>query len=137
MCAKAGELDEGFAYTSLGEAMADDSGQHFYTVEIYRSLALLHLVQAERSTGAGADEALAAAEASARRSLEIARSQQAPSLELRAIQPLVTILESRGDHDAARELVAGVVGKFATTSRGADLDRARADLARPAAREQR
>jgi class 3 adenylate cyclase/tetratricopeptide (TPR) repeat protein len=137
MCAKAGELDEGFGLAALGEAMADESGQHFYSVEIYRSMALLHLAQAQTVTQEAVDEALAAAEASARRSVEVARSQQAPSLELRAVQPLVTILEARGDHGEARELLAGVVAKFAPTSRGADLDRARAELARPAAHQRR
>ncbi|MCZ6828138.1 MAG: hypothetical protein O7F73_00845, partial [Gammaproteobacteria bacterium] len=49
MCATAGRLEEGFGYAQLGEMMADDSGQHFYTVEVYRSTALLHIATADQA----------------------------------------------------------------------------------------
>ncbi len=128
MCAKAGEVDEGFGYAGLGEAMAAESQQHFYTAEIHRSVALLHLELADRATGAEAESAIEAAEAAARASIDVARAQRAPSLELRAVEPMVSVLERRGDRDAARSLLASTVAQFPESSRGIDLDRARAEI---------
>jgi len=60
--------------------------------------------------------------------IELARQQASPSLELRAIQPIIELHHRRGDLDAAHELVRTVVDKFPADSSGRDLDRARAAL---------
>ncbi|WP_426574503.1 ATP-binding protein [Aquihabitans sp. McL0605] len=136
MCAKDGAIEEGFGYAALGEAMAADLAQDFYTAEIHRSVALLQLATADAADAAddpeAADAALAAADAAADAGIAMARAQRAPSLELRAVQPKLTLLHRRGEHHAARDLLAEVVDRFPPDSHGVDLDRSRADLDDPA-----
>ena len=128
MCAKYGEIDEGLAYVELGEALALQWDQNFYTSEIHRSQALLHLRRAELLTGSDADEALSSATTAAQRGIEMARSQDAASLELRAIQPMIALLRQRAENREAFELLTSTVAKFPPASHGIDLEQARAEV---------
>ena len=129
MYAKKGEHVEATGYVAFGESMAEPTGQHFYTVELHRSAALVHLGLAEATTDPEATAAeLAAAEQRAKQAIELARQQASPSLELRAIQPMIELLFRRGEPDAARGLLQEVVDKFPADSSGIDLDRAREAL---------
>ena len=129
MYVKKGEYAEAAGYVAFGESMAEPTGQHFYTVELHRSAALAHLGLADQATDDDVRAAeLAAAEQCARQAIELARQQASPSLELRAIQPIIELHHRRGDLDAAHELVRTVVDKFPADSSGRDLDRARAAL---------
>ncbi|HQY13834.1 MAG TPA: adenylate/guanylate cyclase domain-containing protein [Ilumatobacteraceae bacterium] len=129
MYAKDGQFGEAAGYVAFGEAMADGTGQHFYTVELHRSAALAHLGLAD---AADDDEVRAtelhAAEQRASAAIDLARAQSAASLELRAIQPMIELLCRRGDTEAARSLLADAVAKFPAESSGTELDRARAAL---------
>lgn len=129
MYAKKGEYAEAAGYVAFGESMAEPTGQHFYTAELHRSAALAHLGLAEATTDPEATTAeLAAAERRAQQAIELARQQASPSLELRAIQPMIELLFRRGEPDAARGLLQEVVDKFPADSSGIDLDRAREAL---------
>lgn len=129
MYVKKGEYGEAAGYVAFGEAMAEPTGQHFYTVELHRSAALAHLGLADAAPdGDTRATELAAAEQRGWQAIELARQQGSPSLELRAIQPIVELYHRRGDAAAANELIAAVVAKFPADSTGHDIDRARAAL---------
>jgi hypothetical protein len=129
MYVKKGEYGEAAGYVAFGESMAEPTGQHFYTVELHRSAALAHLGLAAAAADAATREAeLVAAEQRGLRAIELAQQQGSPSLELRAIQPLVELHHRRNDLEAARALVAQAVAKFPADSSGHDIDRARAAL---------
>jgi predicted ATPase len=61
-----------------------------------------------------------------RQALDVARRQQAKSLELRAAVSLCRLWQQQGKCDAARELLAGVYGWFTEGFETADLQEARA-----------
>jgi hypothetical protein len=121
LCALEGEVEEGFGFAELGLAMAEQSGQHFYTAELHRSTALLHLQVASAAGDdlAARQKALAEAEFAAKRALEVADSQNAPSLALRAAEPLQRLMEMRGEATAADELRQSIVSRF---PKDADID---------------
>ena len=72
--------------------------------DVYRVRAAIAL-----SADAGAQEA---AETDLRRALEIARNQEALSLELRAARDLAALLNARGERNQAHDLLAPVFGAF-------------------------
>jgi len=76
----------------------------------------------------GGAEQRAAAEADLRRSLKIARQQEALSLELRAARDLAAMLAERGERRQAADLLAPVYGRFTEGFTTADLADARALL---------
>jgi len=127
---KVGEIDEALGYVAFGEAMAAESGQHFYTVELHRSAALAHLANA-RAASDDVERAASLQQCEERSLLAIdqAREQHSPSLELRAIEPLIEVLLERGDDDDAVELLRGAIDKFPEGSVGYALDQARLRLA--------
>ncbi|MEE9280078.1 MAG: adenylate cyclase, partial [Myxococcota bacterium] len=85
-------------------ARAEETGQHFWDAELHRLRAQILLAK-----GDGAEEQ---AEALFRRSLEIARGQEAKSLELRTATSYARLLAKRGQRDQARDLLAPVYDGF-------------------------
>lgn len=63
-----------------------------------------------------------------RAAIELARKQQAKSWELRASTSLARLLAERGEHDAARELLALIYGWFTEGFDTKDLREAKALL---------
>jgi predicted ATPase len=92
------------------------TGERFYEAEIYRLQGELYLKQ-------GADSA--AAEACFQHALEIARRQEAKSLELRAANSLARLRKWQGRTDEARLLLAEVYDWFTEGFDTADLIDAR------------
>ena len=88
----------------------------------------LHRLRAELLLRGGA--AAAEAEAALRRALEIARGQQAKSLELRAARALARLWAGSGRTAEARDLLAPVYSSFAEGLETPDLVGARAFLSR-------
>jgi predicted ATPase/DNA-binding XRE family transcriptional regulator len=86
----------------------------------------LHRLRAELLLAGGA--AAAEAEAALRRALEIARGQQAKSLELRAAQALARLWAGSGRTSEAREVLAPVYASFTEGLETPDLEGARALL---------
>jgi predicted ATPase len=96
------------------------TGEHFWEAEQHRLQAELLLAHsaAEQTTAA----------ASLHQALEVARRQQAKSLELRAATSLARLWQSQGNRSEAYDLLAPVYGWFTEGFDTADLQEAKALL---------
>ncbi|MGH8475656.1 MAG: ATP-binding protein, partial [Methylococcales bacterium] len=101
---RAGQHNE--ARASIGKAFAalESSGDLAFAAELHRIRALLQL-----RTGT---HKRSAAEADLRRALEIARRQEALSLQLRAARDLASLMADRGERQQAAALLAPIYGGF-------------------------
>jgi predicted ATPase len=117
---KIGQLDEGLS--ALDEAIdgACWSGMSHWNAELQRCKGELLL--------ATSDVDQAAAEACFRRAIDIAQSQSARSLELRASTSLARLLAEHGRRAQARDLLAPIYGWFTEGFETADLKYAKALL---------
>jgi class 3 adenylate cyclase/predicted ATPase len=108
--------------TALGEALTlvDTTGARFYEAEVYRLKGVLLLQQSS--------DHQAEAEFSFHHALEIARSQQAKSLELRASTSLARLWQQQGKRQEAQALLAPVYHWFSEGFDTADLQEAKALL---------
>ncbi len=97
-----GRPREALAALHRGLALADETGNHFETSEIYRALGDCH---AELGEPAAAGDWL-------RRALRLAQEQQARSFELRAAISLADLCRNQGDSDAGYALVRPVFDWF-------------------------
>ena len=97
-------------------ALVEETGERFVEAEIHRVEGNLLL----------AENGSAEAEACYARALEVARAQQARSLELRAACDLARLWAKRGDRARAAELLAPVHGWFTEGFDTADLKEAKA-----------
>src|SRR5262249_51334589 len=100
--------------------VADNTGEQYYTAELCRLKGALLLAQ----SSAQVDEA----ETCFRQALDIARQQQAKSLELRAATSLSRLWHRQGKRVEARELLAPLYGWFTEGFDTADLHEAKALL---------
>jgi predicted ATPase/class 3 adenylate cyclase len=116
-----GDIERGFALLAEAEALADQTGEHFYMAETHRLRGELLLLR-DRSAAAEAEAVL-------RRALEIARHQQAKSWELRAVVSLGRLLAARGRREDALALLGPVIAWFGSGPVGVDLREARGLLA--------
>ena len=98
----AGRLDEGLAVVDEAFALRDRTGECYFASDSHRWRG--ELLRA-RGDAAGA-------EASFREALAIAGRQKALLLELRAATALARLLDDRGAHADAHDLVAGVYGRL-------------------------
>jgi DNA-binding SARP family transcriptional activator len=119
-CGRAGEMGEGLQLLAQALDMVDHSGEHFCEAELHRLQGQL-LVQ---SGAAGEAEG----DACYRRAMEVARSQGARVLELRAATSLARLWQKWGRIDEAQELLAGIYGWFSEGFDTADLVEAKALL---------
>jgi len=115
---KVGRTEEGL--TALVEALAavDRTGEHLYEAELYRLKGVLTLqshVQAPQ----------AEAEACFQKAIEVARQQQAKSLELRAVTSLSRLWQQQGKRVEARQLLAEVYNWFTEGFDTRDLQEAK------------
>jgi predicted ATPase len=90
----------------------------------------LHRLRGEFLLTRGAAGDAAAAGASFRRAIEVARRQHARLFELRAANALARLLDSAGRRDEARAMLAAVYGQFTEGFDARDLKEARALLDR-------
>jgi predicted ATPase len=135
---KAGQAEKGL--TALTEALdlVNRTGERVYEAELYRLKGTLTLKQ----FGVGSSEfgvanpqpltpnpqAEAEAEACFQKALEIARRQQAKSLELRAATSLARLWKEQGKKEEARQLLAEIYNWFTEGFDTADLQEAKALL---------
>ena len=117
---KAGRLDEALGILEAAFAESRQHDEHWWDAELYRLRGELIW-----SHAADAD----AAEAALRRSLEIAQSQHARSLELRAATSLARLWQATGRSERARELLTPVYNWFTEGFDTADLQAARSLIA--------
>jgi adenylate cyclase len=116
--AACGRHGEGLAAVREAAALVEETGERFVEAEIHRVDGNLLL----------AAEGIDAAEACYVRALEVARAQQARSLELRAACDLARLWAERGERARAVELLAPVYGWFTEGFDTADLKEAKALL---------
>jgi predicted ATPase len=129
-------------------ALAEKNGEHFYDAELYRLKGQLTLqsrqVEDKSQTSHGqvegksedtntqhlapSTQAEAEAEACFHKAIEIARKQQAKSLELRAVMSLACLWQQQGKQKEAHERLAEVYGWFTEGFDTADLQEAKALL---------
>jgi predicted ATPase len=117
---KVEQADQGLRV--LGEALAvvHNTGRRFYQAELYRIKGELLLARAA--------EHHAEVETCFRQALDVARRQEAKSLELRAGMSLSRLWQQQGKRDEARKLLAPVYGWFTEGFDTADLQEAKALL---------
>jgi predicted ATPase/class 3 adenylate cyclase len=115
--AHGGQREEALARLMEALAAVEDTGQRFYAAELYRLKGELQLRYATP------DEQQA--EACFGQALEIARQQQAKSLELRAAMSQARLWKRQGQGAKARQLLGEMYGWFTEGFDTADLQEAR------------
>src|SRR5262249_40951562 len=108
-----GEVQEGLRVLAEALAAAHHSGERYCEAELHRLKGELLLLQ---STDHHAE-----AEACFHQALDVARHQQAKSLELRAATSLARLWQQQGKHQAAHDLLAPVYHWFTEGFDTADL----------------
>jgi predicted ATPase len=135
---KTGQVEEGL--TALAEALAviDKNGERHYEAELYRlkgELTLQKLSVASSQLSVTNPQSLtpnpqaeAEAEACFLKAIEIARQQQAKSLELRATTSLARLWQQQGKQKDAHQMLVEIYGWFTEGFDTADLQEAKALL---------
>jgi predicted ATPase len=116
-----GQIEEGLNVLAEALAAVEKTGERYYEAELYRLKGELLLVHSTENH--------AEAETCLHQALDIARRQQAKSLELRATVSLSRRWQQQGKRDEARELLAPIYGWFTEGFDTADLQEAKALLA--------
>ena len=119
-CGKAGQVEEGLYALSEALEVLQTTDDRIYEAEVYRLKGELLLQQ----LAAHQEEA----EACYQQALEIARRQQAKSLELRAAMSLSRLWQRQGKRTEAYDLLAPISGWFTEGFDTADLQEAKALL---------
>jgi predicted ATPase len=130
-----GQAAEGLNVLAEALAFAHTTGERMWEAELYRLKGEL-LLQSENqglesevlTPDAGLQTRDAEAEVCFRQALEVARRQQAKSLELRAAMSLSRLWQQHGKCTVARELLAPIYGWFTEGFDTADLQEAKALL---------
>jgi predicted ATPase len=117
---KAGQAEPGLHLLTKALALVDAIEERYYEAELYRLQGELLL--------ACSTEHHAEAETCFHQALDVARRQQAKSLELRAAMSLGRLWQRQGKRDGAHQLLAEVYGWFTEGFDTADLQEAKALL---------
>jgi len=146
---KGGQVEEGLSAVAEALAAVDKAGERLWEAELYRIKGELTLQQSRASLGQVQDksqtsqnksevpntqhltpstQAEAEAEACFHQAIEIARKQQARSLELRAVMSLSRLWQQQGKKGEARLLLAEIYGWFTEGFDTKDLQEAKALL---------
>jgi predicted ATPase/class 3 adenylate cyclase len=115
-----GQPEDGLQALAEAHTLMEQQEERWWEAEIARLRGVLLL----RQTGTPPAEA----EAWLQRALDVARRQQAKSLELRAAMSLARLWQQQGRRDDARELLAPIYGWFTEGFDTADLQEAQALL---------
>jgi predicted ATPase len=119
-CWHAGQVQEGLHGVEEALGLVDTTGERWWEAELHRLKGKLLLALSAAN--------YAEATACFQHALDIARRQQARSLELRAAMSLARLWQQQGQRAAARQLLAEVYGWFTEGFDTADLQEARALL---------
>src|SRR5262249_28194526 len=127
---KVGQVEEGLAVLAEALATINKTGERYYEAEVHRLKGELLLAQAGyRLQAIGHREKTEEAKACFLRAIEIARQQQAKSLELRAVISLSRLWQQQGKKEQARHMLAEIYGWFTEGFDTKDLKEAKALLA--------
>jgi predicted ATPase len=128
---KAAQVEEGLNTLAEASATVDKTGERYYEAELYRLKGELTLqkfkVQGSEfqvtspQSPTPSHQAEAEAEACFLKAIDIARRQQAKSLELRAVMSLSRLWQQQGKKDAARQMLADIYNWFTEGFDTADL----------------
>jgi predicted ATPase len=124
-----GQTDEGLRMLAEALALMDKTDERWWEAELYRlkgQLTLKSIVKtsqnkSQASLGSEAEECFLKA-------LEVARKQQAKSLELRAVMSLSRLWQQQGKKSEARQMLAEIYGWFTEGFDTKDLQEAKALL---------
>jgi predicted ATPase len=126
---KGGQAEEGLAVLAEALAAVEKTGERWWEAELYRLKGELLLQSGGQSLEPGVTHPQSAtAETCFQQALEIARRQQAKSLELRAAMSLSRLWQRQGKRDTARQLLAESYDWFTEGFDTADLQEAKALL---------
>jgi predicted ATPase len=133
---KMGQLEEGLAALAEASAMMQRTGEQWYEAELYRLKGTLTLqkfqVLGSKFQVANPQHPTPTPQAEAEecflKAIEIARQQQAKSLELRAVMSLSRLWQQQGKKKEARQLLAEVYAWFTEGFDTKDLQEAKALL---------
>jgi len=138
-CGRTGQAEEGLAVVAEALALVDKSGLRVFEAELYRLKGELSLQSRHVKAGQGKSKVTnpqpptsstqSAAEECFWKAIEIARKQQAKSLELRAVMSLSQLWQQQGKKEEAHEMLAEIYGWFTEGFDTADLKEAKALLA--------
>jgi class 3 adenylate cyclase/predicted ATPase len=120
VCEHLGHTEDGLQALAEAHTLVEQQEERWWEAEIYRLRGVLLL----RQPGTPQAEA----ETWLQRALDVARRQEAKSLELRAAMSLTRLWQQQGKRTEARELLAPVYGWFTEGFDTADLQEARALL---------
>jgi tetratricopeptide (TPR) repeat protein len=135
---KVGQTEEGLRVVDEALTLVEKKGEHVYEAELYRlkgTLSLRSIVQRLKSKVTKGPESgdwslQSEPEECFWKAIEVARRQQAKSLELRAAMSLARLWQRQGKKDEARKLLAKVYSWFTEGFDTADLQEAKALLDR-------
>ncbi len=117
---KAGRAEEGLHILTEALEVIDNHAERYSAAEVYRVQGELLLLQATPEASQ--------AETSFQHALDIARRQQARSLELRAVMSLARLWQYQGKRDQAHQMLAECYGWFTEGFDTLDLQEAKALL---------
>ena len=120
VAAHLGHTEDGLQALAEAHTLVEQQEERWWEAEIYRLRGVLLL----RQPGTPQAEA----EAWLQRALDVARRQEAKSLELRAAMSLSRLWQQQGKHAEAYELLAPIYGWFTEGFDTADLQEAKALL---------
>jgi predicted ATPase len=117
---RGGQAEERLSIVDEALAAVQKTGERWWEAELYRLKGVLGLARS--------GEDYAEAEAYFQHAIDIARLQQAKSLELRAAMSLSRLWQQQGKREETRQLLAEIYGWFTEGFNTADLQEARALL---------
>jgi class 3 adenylate cyclase/predicted ATPase len=120
VCCELKSVDEAIAFVAEALDLVDRTGERWYEAELHRLSGELLWLRDPSS--------VSAAERSFRTAIEIARKQEAKSLELRATTSLARLLAKQGNRREARAMLAPLYGWFTEGFDTLDLKDAKALL---------
>lgn len=119
---RAGQPEEGLDTLAKALVITEHTGEFWWMADIYWLKGELLLAQTTKT------HTVQDVEACFRQAIDIARTQQAKSLELRAATSLARLWQQQGKRQDARKLLALLYGWFTEGLGTADLQEARALL---------
>ena len=135
---KAGQTEEGLRVLEEALAVTDRTGERYYEAELYRLKGELLLMQstsralsraaARRKATESKPAEVIQVEQCFHQSIQIARHQQAKSLELRASMSMARLYRDQGRHEKARNLLSPIYCTFSEGFGTVDLREAKALL---------
>ena len=118
-----GQAEEGLSALSEALTLVNKTGERYYEAELYRLKGELTLAQSSvQSLGSSVQKE---AEACFCKAVEIARRQQAKSLELRAVMSLAKLWQRQGKPKEAHEMLAEIYNWFTEGFDTKDLQEAK------------